>query len=201
MSKDKADKDDAKGGKKGKGKGMVMMLGGALALMGAGGGGAFALMKAGVIGGHTEKVKEDNAPKLIKKGEKDPFAPKQEGAKEGEATAEVEGEGGSPYHTLYYSFADEFTSNLRNSAGLVQVSIAASTHRDGRVLLWLKKHELAIRSAILAVLADTPEEDVVNMEGKARLQHRIAAAINKVLTDTEGFGGIDNVYFKSFLVQ
>ena len=83
----------------------------------------------------------------------------------------------------------------------MQVSIAASTHRDGRVLLWLKKHELAIRSAILAVLADTPEEEVANVQGKERLQHRIAAAINKVLTDTEGFGGIDNVYFKSFLVQ
>ena len=120
---------------------------------------------------------------------------------EGEGGGEVEGEGGSPYHTLYYSFTEDFTSNLRNSAGLVQVSIAASTHRDGRVLLWLKKHELAVRSAILAVLADTPEEDVADMQGKERLQKRIAAAINKVLVDTEGFGGIDNVYFKSFLVQ
>ena len=201
MSKDKSDKhDEAKPAKKG--KGMMVILGGALALLAAGGGGAFALMKAGVIG-TVEKVHEDNSPKLIKKGDKDPYAPKAEGGKEGEGegAAEVEGEGGSPYHTLYYSFSEEFTSNLRNSSALVQISIAASTHRDGRVLMWLKKHELAIRSAILAVLADTPEEDIANMQGKERMQHRIAGAINKVLSDAEGFGGVDNVYFKSFLVQ
>ena len=29
----------------------------------------------------------------------------------------------------------------------------------------------------------------------------MTGAINKVLTDTEGFGGVDAVYFKSFLVQ
>jgi flagellar FliL protein len=199
MSKDKSDKTE--GGKPAKkSKGLVLMLGGALLLLGAGGGGAFVLMKSGMIGS-VEKPHEEKGPKLVRKGDKDPYAPKQEGGKEGEAALDVEGEGGSPYRTLYYSFADEFTSNLRNSPALVQVSIAASTHRDGRVLMWLKKHELAIRSAILAVLADTPEEDVANMQGKDRLQHRIAAAINKVLTETEGFGGVDNVYFKSFLVQ
>ncbi len=67
--------------------------------------------------------------------------------------------------------------------------------------MWLKKHELAIRSAVLVVLADTPEEDVFTPEGKERLQKRLTAAINQVLTDTEGFGGVDKVYFKSFLVQ
>ena len=68
-------------------------------------------------------------------------------------------------------------------------------------MLWLKKHELAVRSAMLAVLADTPEEEVYTVEGKDRLQKRLTAAINRVLTETEGFGGIDAVYFKSFLVQ
>ncbi len=200
MSKDKADKGH-EGKKAGKGKGLLVMVGGAVLLLGAGGGGAFALMKAGVFGASSEKKHEDNAPKLVRKGEKDPFAPKAEAGKEAEPSADVEGEGGSPYRTLYYSFTEDFTSNLRNSQGLVQVSLAASTHRDGRVLAWLKKHELAIRSAILAVLADTPDEDVTNIAGKERLQKRIAVAINKVLIDAEGFGGIDNVYFKTFLVQ
>ena len=39
------------------------------------------------------------------------------------------------------------------------------------------------------------------MAGKDRLQKRLTAAINKVLKDEEGFGGVDNVYFRSFLVQ
>ncbi len=172
-----------------------------LVLLGAGGGGVYGAVMAGLIGHHEEK-KEDNSPKLVKKGEEDPFAPKKEGGKEGEgAAAEVEGDGGSAYRTSYYTFTEDFTSNLRQSDALVQISLACSTRRDGRVLLWLKKHELAIRSELLAVLADTPEEDVASIEGKDRLQKRLTAAINKVLTQTEGFGGVDAVYFRSFLVQ
>ena len=195
--------DDGAAAKPNKGKGLIVKLALALGLVGGGGGGAFALMQADAIGGGKDAhKKEDNSPKLILKGEEDPFAPASgEGGKEGEAGPEVEGDGGSKYRTAYYSFSEEFTSNLSNSDGLIQVSLAASTRRDGRVLLWLKKHELAVRSAMLAVLADTPEEDVYSVDGKERLQKRLTAAINKVLTETEGFGGIDAVYFKSFLVQ
>lgn len=183
-----------------KGKGLLVKLLVGVALLGAGGGGVFALVQAGVIGGGHE-VKEDNNPKLVRKGEEDPFAPKAAGEKEGEGLPDVDGEGGSAYRTSYYSFAEDFTSNLKNSDSLVQVSLAASTHRDGRVLMWIKKHELAIRSGMLTVLADTPEEDVYTLEGKTRLQKRLAAAINDVLVKNEGFGGIDNVYFKTFIIQ
>lgn len=184
-----------------KGKGMMVKAVGALVLLGAGGGGAYGLMAAGVIGGGHEAKKEDNNPKLIKKGEEDPYAPKGGEGKEEAGMQEVMGDGGSEYRTVYYVFADDFTSNLRNSDGLVQVSLAASTRRDGRVLLWMKKHELAIRSEMLSVLADTPEEEVHTLQGKEHMQKRLTAAINKVLTEREGFGGVDNVYFKTFLVQ
>lgn len=199
---DKKDKDD-KEDKPRKGKGMVVKLGGALALVAAGGGAVFGMVEAGMIGGGGEaEAKEDKSPKLIRKGEEDPYAPKTEDKEgEGEGGAEVEGEGGSEYRTAYYNFTDEFTSNLRGSTGLVQMSVAASTRRDGRVLMWMKKHELAIRSEMLAVLADTPEEDAYSIAGKEHLRKRLTGAINKVLTETEGFGGVDAVYFKSFLVQ
>jgi flagellar protein FliL len=196
MSSDKPEKE----AKPKKGGGIVMKAVLALGLLGVGGGAAFGMMAAGVIGGGHEE-KEDNKPKLIRKGEVDPYAPKGEAAKEGEGAPEVEGEGGSEYRTAYYSFSDEFTSNLKNSEALVQVALACSTRRDGRVLMWIKKHELAIRSSLLEVLADTPEEDVATIEGKDRLQKRMTAAINKVLTQTEGFGGVDDVYFKSFIIQ
>jgi len=184
-----------------KGKGLMIKLIGGLVLIAAGGGGTFAMVQSGMIGSKGEAAKkESNEPKLVRKGEEDPFAPKTE-AKEGEGGTAVEGEGGSEYRTSYYNFTEEFTSNLKNSAGLVQLSLACSTRRDGRVLMWLKKHELAIRSAILVTLADTPEEDVYTPEGKQRLQKRLTAAINQVLVANEGFGGIDEVYFKTFLVQ
>lgn len=184
-----------------KGKGLLIKLVGGLVLIAAGGGGTFALVQSGIMGGHhAAEKKEANEPKLVRKGDEDPYAPKAEG-KEGEAAAAVDGEGGSEYRTSYYNFTEDFTSNLKNSTGLVQVSLACSTRRDGRVLMWLKKHELAIRSEILVVIADTPEEDVYNPDGKQRLQKRLTDAINKVLVANEDFGGVDAVYFKSFLVQ
>ncbi|HET9630619.1 MAG TPA: flagellar basal body-associated protein FliL, partial [Novosphingobium sp.] len=154
MSSDKETKD-----KKKKGGGMLLKLAIPVVLLGVGGGGMYGLFAAGIIGGGGhEKVKEDNNPKLVRKGEVDPFAPKAEGGKEGEGAAtEVEGDGGSQYKTSYFTFSEEFTSNLKDSDALIQASIACSTRRDGRVLMWLKKHELAIRSAMLSVIADTPE--------------------------------------------
>ena len=184
-----------------KGKGAFVKVAIALALIGAGGGAAYGLQLAGMFpGSGGEEVKEDKSPKLILKGEEDPYAPAAaEG--EGEGAVEVSGVGGSKYRTAYFTFSDDFTSNLKGTTGLIQVSIAASTHRDGRVLMWLKKHELAARSAILIILADTPEEEMLTPQGKEHLQKRIADAINKVLIDAEGFGGIDAVYFRSLLVQ
>lgn len=196
MSKDKTEGEARP--KKGKGMLIKLLLG--IALIGAGGGGVFALVQSGMVGGGGHEVKEDNRPKLVRKGEEDPYAPKTD-KKEGDATAEVHGDGGSEYQTSYYVFTEDFTSNLRGSDALIQVSLAASTRRDGRVLMWLKKHELAIRSTMLAVLADTPEDDVYSVEGKDRLQKRLTGAINKVLTDREGFGGVDAVYFKTFIIQ
>jgi flagellar FliL protein len=164
-----------------------------------GGGGVAALMMSGMIGGHASS-REDNQPKLVRKGEDDPYMPKAEG-EEGAAPPEVEGDGGDPYRTAYFTFSEDFTSNLKDSDALVQLSLACSTRRDGRVVIWLKKHELAIRSALLEILADTPENDVYTMPGKDRLEKRLTAAINNVLIRKEGFGGVDGVYFRTFIIQ
>lgn len=197
MSKDNTAQDsDAKPRKKG--KGILIFSLGALVLLGAGGGAAYGLMQAGVIGGgHAEEEKPD-VPELVLKGGEDPYAPV---TKEGEGPGLVYGEGGSKYRTIYYNFEGGFTSNLSDSEGMVQLSLAASTRRDGRMLMWLKQHELAIRSAILVELGNTPEADIMLPEGKERLQKRLTAAINKVLVEKEGFGGVDAVHFQSFIVQ
>ncbi len=185
-------------GKKSK-KGLLIKLIGALALIGGSAGGTYAF----VFSGKEDKAaaKHRDEPKLVKKGEEDPYAPKAEGGEGGDAAGEVDGDGGSEYRTSYFRFTEDFTSNLKNSSALMQVSLACSTRRDGRVLMWLKKHELAIRSEVLIVLADTPEEDAYTPAGKEHLQLHLTQAINKVLMQTEGFGGVDRVYFKSFLVQ
>lgn len=179
--------------KRPKGKGRLFLAIGALAALSAGGGGAYAMMRGGMIAGHA---RTDNVPRLVRKGDSDPYA-----VGDNDETGDVHGDGGSEYRTAYYSFSDPFTSNLKGSDGLVQISLAASTRRDGRVLMWMQQHSLAIRSSILAILADTPEEQLVTIAGKRALQKRLTAAINDELVVHEGFGGVDQVYFRNFIIQ
>ena len=95
----------------------------------------------------------------------------------------------------------EFTSNLKESTHLIQVGLAVSTPYDEKVTEHLKAHELAVRSAVLMTLADTDEEQVFTADGKKDLQRRLVKAINDVLKEKEGFGGVGNVYFTNFIVQ
>lgn len=192
MSKTDEEKPQKKKG------GLVKKLIFALVLLGAGGGGAYGLMAAGIIGGGHAK-EEEKGPKLVAKGEEDPFAAPAKEEKDGAEF--VHGEGGSKYRTAYFTFTDEFTSNLAESDAMVQISLAASTRRDGRVLMWMKEHELAIRSRILIELADTPEMQLSTPQGKRELQQRLTRAINAVLKEEEGFGGIDDVHFRSLVIQ
>ena len=194
MSKSSEKKDGARPG-----RGKLKLLVGALVLLGVGAGGAMGAVQAGLIG-HAKEASEPDVPRLVMKGAEDPFAPAA-GKGEGEQARAVYGEGGSKFRTAYYSFEESFTSNLKNSPAMIQLNLAASTRRDGRVLQWLKLHEIAMRSAILVELAATPEEDVYTVAGKQRLQQRLTAAINTVLVANEGFGGVDAVHFEAFVVQ
>ncbi len=186
--------EDEEGGKGG-GGGMKMIIG-IVAALGVGAGGAYGAFAAGLLGDAGESG--PNHPELVRKGESDPYPAPGGEADEG---AMVYGEGGNEFRTAYYTFEDSFTSNLADSAGLIQVELAASTQRDGRVLQWIHNHQLAIRSAILVQLAATPEADLYSVEGKEALAKRLTGAINKVLEEKEGFGGVENIHFKGLLVQ
>jgi flagellar FliL protein len=196
--KDKSDKD-GEGGKSGKG-GIIKLALGALLLLGLGAGAAYGAFGAGLLGSGGAERSKPEEPRLVLKGEEEPY-PLPGAEKDREGAAPVYGEGGSKYRTAYYSFADSFTSNLADSPALIQVELAVSTRRDGRVLQWVKIHELAIRSAILAELAATSEAEVYDVAGKQRLAERLTRAVNRVLEEKEGFGGIDAVHFRGFLVQ
>jgi flagellar FliL protein len=58
-----------------------------------------------------------------------------------------------------------------------------------------------IRSAVLMVLAEQDPAMLSTSQGKQMLQRRLSGAINGVLREKEGFGGIDNVYFTSLVIQ
>ncbi len=184
------DKDEGKSG----GGGMMKIIIAVVLTLVLAGGGAYGAYAAGLFGGGEDTGPDE--PKLVKKGDDDPYA-----IAEKDDVQIVYGEGGSEYRTAYYSFADSFTSNLSDSPALIQTELAVSTRRDGRVLQWVKTHELAIRSAILAQLASTTEAELYDVEGKKKLSSRLTKAINDVLEENEGFGGVEAVHFRGLLVQ
>lgn len=124
------DKPDNAGDGASKGKGGIIKIAlGAVLLLGLGAGGAYGAFAMGLLG-NVGGPAEPDQPKLVLKGEDDPYTlPGAE--KEKDAAAPVYGEGGSKYRTAYYSFADSFTSNLADSPGLVQVELAVSTRPTG----------------------------------------------------------------------
>jgi flagellar protein FliL len=113
----------------------------------------------------------------------------------------VKREGSDKYETTYFEFPEDITSNLSEPGRYVQVGLGIATNYDHNVIENLERHEVAVRSEVLKVLADESPAEVSTVEGKAGLQDRLTTAINAVLEKREDFGGIDEVYFTKFIVQ
>jgi flagellar FliL protein len=105
------------------------------------------------------------------------------------------------YQATYFQIPVPFTSNMADSDAFAQISIAIATYYDSRVIQSVQTHELAIRSAILMMLAQEQEIDLATPEGKEKLQAKLLKIINDVLKQKTGYGGVDNVYFTNFVIQ
>ena len=190
--------------KKGKLGKLIVMAVALLVLIGGGVGAGLYAAKSGMIGGGSgEKAKPVvEGPKLVPKSEQ-----KRSSGGEGAESAPTKGnappsgEGGDKYASNYFAMEKDFTANLQNSPHFVQVGVAVSTPYDDTVIQNLKTNDIAVRSAVLMTLGDTSEEQVYTAEGKHLLQVRLVHAINAVLKQKEGFGGVSNVYFTNFVVQ
>jgi flagellar FliL protein len=101
----------------------------------------------------------------------------------------------------YYPLAENFTANLREGSGFVQVGIGVSTFYDERVLEAVKTHEMAVRSSVLLVLSEQDAVALSTPQGKETLKTKLRLAVNDVLKKKEGFGGIDDVHFTSLVIQ
>ena len=202
MSKDKTpDAEPKKGGKMKK----LLMIGiGAIVLVGAGAG---AGIYFGALSAHEAKP-EDHYPKLVERSN-EAEAPAAEG--EGEEAPLKVGTVSVPndrfkvdprkYEITYYPINDSFTTNLADGSGFLQVGISLSTFYDGKVINNIKRQAVPIRSVVLMVLAEQDPSLLSTSQGKQRLQRQLTAAINDVLREKEGFGGIDNVYFTSLVIH
>ncbi len=105
------------------------------------------------------------------------------------------------FTTTYYEFPGNFTANLKGSKKFLQLSVGVSTQYDEQVMVNVESHQLALRSEILTIMSEFSSEDIAGKDGKYKLAESLRDGINEVLMKVEGFGGIENVHFTSFVVQ
>lgn len=101
----------------------------------------------------------------------------------------------------YHEYDRELLANLTNSRKVMQVQVAFMTRYDDRVINNLKKHEFALRSVALDVMRQTTEVDLEKPDFRKQLSEKLRTELNAVLEKFEDFGGIEEVYFTSFVVQ
>lgn len=182
--------------KKGKGKKIFLLLGSLVVLGGGGGFAALYASNAGLIGGGGQGPAEPDRPSLVLR----------DGVSESEAARYFSPTGdkrvdGTKFKATYYPLTENFTSNLRDDNGFVQVGLGVSTFYDQSVVENVKLHEMAVRSAVLLALSEQDSTGLSTPQGKEALKQRLRTAVNEVLKKKEGFGGIDEVYFTSFVIQ
>ena len=105
------------------------------------------------------------------------------------------------FENTYLEIDKEFMTNITNSKKIMVVKVAVMTHYDSRVFDNVKKHEFAIRSAVLDVMRQSTEVDVAKPDFRSELAAKIKVVMNDMLMKYEDFGGIEDVFFTSFVMQ
>lgn len=203
MSKTPAKAAPAKSGKKM--KVALIAVGGVMLLAAGVGGGIFAT--GGVPDKHSKE--EENRPKLVLRNE-DPEEVVEEGGAHKAAplkvgTVSVKNDRAhidpKKYEVTYYPLEQAFTANLADGNGFVQVGLSLATYYDGKVISNIQRQMVPVRSSVLMVLSQQDANFLSTPEGKVALQKQMTNAVNEVLREKEGFGGIDNVYFSNLVIQ
>ena len=105
------------------------------------------------------------------------------------------------FENTYLEIDKEFMTNITNSKKIMVVKVAVMTHYDSRVFDNIKKHGFAIRSAVLDVMRQSTEVDLAKPDFRVELAAKIKVVMNDMLMKYEDFGGIEDVFFTSFVMQ
>jgi flagellar FliL protein len=103
--------------------------------------------------------------------------------------------------TQYYEFPEPLTTNLKGSRRFLQIGVGVSTQYDETVIRNVETHTLALRSDMLAVISGFGEPDIEGKAGRDALADALRDAINVRLEKLEGFGGVEGVFFSTFVLQ
>jgi flagellar FliL protein len=105
------------------------------------------------------------------------------------------------FATTYFTFDPPLTTNPQASRRFIQLGVTLSTQYDAKVMDFVKTHEAALRSDMLAVIGSFTEDAMSGRDGREALAHALRDAINERLEMLEGFGGVEGVFFPSFVLQ
>ena len=101
----------------------------------------------------------------------------------------------------YFQMEREFLVNITGSKRVMSIQVAVMTRYDQRVVDNIKKHEFALRSAMMDVMRQSQESDVNKPEFRVELAKKLRDAMNSLLEKYEEFGGVEDVFFTSFIIQ
>jgi len=101
----------------------------------------------------------------------------------------------------YFQIEKELMTNITGSKKVMVVQIAVMTHYDSRVFDNIKKHEFALRSAMLDLMRQTTEAEASKPEFRKELAVKLKDIMNALLEEYEDFGGVEEVMFTSFVMQ
>jgi len=131
-------------------------------------------------------------------------APGAPGDKKGDGKPSKKAKGSPELTRFEYTYMQierEFLVNISGSKKVMSVQIAVMTHYDDRVFENVKKHDFALRSAVMDVMRLTTDADLVKPEFRKELAVKIRDSINTLLEKYEDFGGIEEIHFTNFIVQ
>ena len=154
--------------------------------------------------GSQQPDPSDEIDAIIEKTKDEADAEKQAALEQAENAAEKvakEKPEAETFVTTYFEFPGTFTTNLRSSRRFLQLGLGVSTQYDDSVMLNIETHQLALRSEILNVMSEFTEEDIQGKAGRESLAKALADGINKKMLKLEGFGGVEEVHFTSFVLQ
>ncbi|MFM8624470.1 MAG: flagellar basal body-associated protein FliL [Betaproteobacteria bacterium] len=101
----------------------------------------------------------------------------------------------------YFQMEREFLVNITGSKRVMSIQVAVMTRYDQRVVDNIKKHEFALRSAMMDVMRQSQESDINKPEFRVELAKKLRDAMNSLLEKYEEFGGVEDVFFTSFIIQ
>jgi len=165
------------------------------------------LFFAGAFDAKDEKTAEEQLATLEEKAAADkaaagpadpnaPPAPGSEAERVKKDTPEL-----TRFVQTYKEIEREYLANLTGSRKVIQVQVALMTTYDDRVFKNVDKHEFALRSAALDVLRQVTEAEIEKPTFRKDLAEKIRTEMNAVLEKYEDFGGIEEVYFTTFVIQ